>query len=228
MVLHNFSIHINSDCSLLVQFEEEPNLKLTEFIHSFIASIPQLNLQGYTESVAAYQSVLLIFDPLNWNYQASIQQLEQWLNKFEPSKFNAPKTIKIPVCYDSRVAKDLTAFCEVKNISIKELIALHTKPSYRVEMLGFLPGFLYLSGLNKKISLPRKPVPDVKIPAGSVAIGGNQTGIYPIESPGGWHIIGKTPISLFSANHKQPAIASPLDFIQFDAISYDEYLDYVD
>ncbi|MRX27556.1 5-oxoprolinase subunit PxpB [Kangiella sp. HZ709] len=228
MLFHNFSIHINSDCSLLVQFEEKPNLKLTEFIHSFIASIPQLNLKSYTESVAAYQSILLIFDPLNWNYQESIKQLEQCLSKFEPSKFFEPKIIKIPVCYDSRVAKDLTAFCEVKNISIKELIALHTKPSYRVEMLGFLPGFLYLFGLNEKISLPRKSVPDVKIPAGSVAIGGTQTGIYPIDSPGGWHIIGRTPISLFTPKQKPPAIANPLDFIQFEAISYDEYLNYVD
>ncbi|NVJ85660.1 MAG: 5-oxoprolinase subunit PxpB [Algoriphagus sp.] len=140
-----------------------------------------------------------------------------------PSQRVDEKTWQIPVCYGGEFGKDLDRICEIKGISPTELIELHSNPIYRLEFYGFLPGFMYLSGLQNSLKTPRKEFPDRTVKAGSVGIGGNQTGIYPFESPGGWHLIGRTPITVFSPEENPPANPQIGDRIQFVPISKEEF-----
>ena len=133
------------------------------------------------------------------------------------------KLWKIPVCYNAEFALDLEEICAMKNISKSDLIQLHYNTIYTVYFIGFLPGFLYLGGLNNLLSCPRKSTPRLDVKKGSVAIGGNQTGVYPISSPGGWNIIGNSPIDFFKATSHNPCFARPGDKVQFYKISITEH-----
>lgn len=135
------------------------------------------------------------------------------------------KKWQIPVCYDPSLAPDLTSLAELLKLDTSEVIDRHAHATYTVYFIGFLPGFLYLSGLPSALECPRKKQPSPRVEAGSIAIGGKQTGIYPRESPGGWHIIGKTPYPLFRPEHKKPCFAQAGDSIVFKSISLEEYQD---
>ncbi|MFK8011146.1 MAG: 5-oxoprolinase subunit PxpB [Marinicellaceae bacterium] len=132
-------------------------------------------------------------------------------------------TWNIPVCYDLKFATDLESLANYHSLSIQEVVKRHSQPIYTVFFLGFLPGFPYLGGLDKQLFTPRLIQPRDRVSAGSVAIGQQQTGIYPIQSPGGWHIIGKTPIPIFNAKNKKPALFKQGDLIKFSAISLEKY-----
>lgn len=134
-----------------------------------------------------------------------------------------PNTWKIPVCYAGEFGYDLENLAKEKEISEKELIILHQAKIYRLHFYGFLPGFMYLGGLDPRLESPRKPIPDRSIPKGSVAIGGNQTGIYPMESPGGWQVIGRTPLQLFDGENVHHVIPKQGDLIVFYAIDQAEF-----
>lgn len=126
---------------------------------------------------------------------------------------------QVPVCYEPEYGQDLNSLAESKNLSLTELIQLHSEPVYRIHFFGFLPGFFYLNGLSPRLHTPRKSVPLLAVPAGSVAIGGSQTGIYPMQSPGGWHIIGRSPLNFFDIQQPVPVWAKPGEQIQFVPIS---------
>lgn len=132
------------------------------------------------------------------------------------------KIWEVPVCYESDYGTDLGSLAILKHMRVNDIIDLHTKPLYRIHFYGFLPGFMYLNGLTEALHTPRKKVPDRAILPGSVAIGGTQTGIYPMESPGGWHILGRTPVPLFMAERHPPVWAEIGERIQFVRISADE------
>jgi KipI family sensor histidine kinase inhibitor len=137
---------------------------------------------------------------------------------------------QIPVCYDKGLAPDLESFLSAKKLTLQQLIDLHAKRLYTVYFLGFLPGFPYLGGLSKELFMPRKLSPDLNIKKGAVGIGGQQTGIYSIDSPGGWHIIGKTPLTLFDVNKNPPCFLKAGDKIIFEPITksaFDEIIDQV-
>jgi KipI family sensor histidine kinase inhibitor len=129
---------------------------------------------------------------------------------------------EIPVCYDAEYGYDLGAVALAHRITVNELIALHSSVTYRLHFFGFLPGFPYLNGLPERLHTPRKTVPDRKVDAGSVSIGGRQTGIYTQESPGGWHIIGRSPVVMFDVNRNSPVFASPGDRLKFEPIDVNE------
>ncbi|MEP0710681.1 5-oxoprolinase subunit PxpB [Algoriphagus sp.] len=154
------------------------------------------------------------------------KELSQWLASLtlEETLLTLPEKIwQIPVCYSDETGRDLATLSKAKNISKEELIFHHTQPLYRLHFYGFLPGFMYLSGLSEMLHSPRKSVPDRAVPAGSVAIGADQTGIYPSVSPGGWHLIGQTPTRLFDPNQTIPVFAEPGERIEFIPISVLEY-----
>ncbi|GAB2611169.1 5-oxoprolinase subunit PxpB [Belliella aquatica] len=130
---------------------------------------------------------------------------------------------KIPVCYGGEYGYDLENLSREKDISEKDLIQLHQAKTYRLHFYGFLPGFMYLGGLDPKLESPRKSIPDRNIPTGSVAIGGNQTGIYPMESPGGWHVIGRTPLRLFDVEGEEQVIPKQGDLIIFEEIDQADF-----
>ena len=132
------------------------------------------------------------------------------------------RELEIPVCYDIELAADLTAVALSTGLSINEIIRLHSRQPYRVYLIGFLPGFPYLGRLPVELQLPRKQIP-TNVAAGSVAIAGLQTGIYPVQSPGGWHVIGRTPLRIFDSSLEVPCLLEAGDLVQFTPISQHEY-----
>jgi inhibitor of KinA len=152
--------------------------------------------------------------------------INTWLKSQNPDQSLNPlpeRIWQIPVCYSSETGRDLEALADSKSISQKELIDLHSQVLYRIHFYGFLPGFMYLNGLKKELHTARKSVPDRTVPSGSIAIGGAQTGIYPSSSPGGWHLIGQTSISLFDPKLETPVFASVGERVEFIPISMIEF-----
>jgi inhibitor of KinA len=191
----------------------------------------QQPLPGMTEAVPAYSSITVYFDvnALKKNftihqpvYEWMRQQLEQWLQQPVQHKQRTERLQNIPVCYEEEFAWDIRHLATTKNISIDEVIQIHTSKSYKVYMLGFLPGFAYMGKVDERIAMPRKPQP-VNIAAGSVGIAGKQTGIYPLASPGGWQIIGRTPLQLFDVEREEPTLLRAGDNVQFYSITIKEF-----
>lgn len=203
--------------------------KIDENILYDIINFKNLLLKYYFESNIqvkfAYNSLLITYDLTIDNVNDTVLALNSlYLSKKNVQRDNF-KRWKIPVCYDDIFALDLEEISRTKKLSKKEIIRLHSEPIYTIYFIGFLPGFLYLGGLNEKLSIPRRPSPRLQISKGSVAIGGNQTGIYPNDSPGGWNILGSTPITLFDPLKDTPCFAKAGDKIQFVPIDLKSYED---
>ena len=191
----------------------------------------QQPLPGMIEAVPAYSSLSIYYDviALKKNIAAG-QTIFDWMKTQLEEKLQQPveynnvneRRIKIPVCYEEEYALDLKQLSVEKNISIEDVINIHTSKSYKVYMLGFLPGFAYMGQVDEKIALPRKPQP-VNIVAGSVGIAGKQTGIYPLASPGGWQIIGRTPLKLFDVGKEEPTLLRAGDIVQFYSITTKDF-----
>jgi KipI family sensor histidine kinase inhibitor len=181
------------------------------------------------ECVPAYASLLLRFDPARWLDDAgnfSARRLQDAIDAALQSSGTAeptPRELIIPVCYGGEAGEDLDAVAAHAQLSTGEVIARHTSVTYRVAMLGFAPGFPYLLGLDPALAMPRRSDPRTRVPAGSVAIGGQQTGIYPQELPGGWQLIGRTPLALFDVAAESPSLFQPGDRVRFRAIDEREY-----
>jgi inhibitor of KinA len=148
------------------------------------------------------------------------------MNKSQERQHFKPREISVPVCYESPHAPDLATAAELKGLSTEAFIRIHSSVSYRVYMLGFLPGFAYMGEVDESIVLPRKDTPRTVVPKGSVGIAGKQTGIYPTGSPGGWQLIGRTPIRLFDPEAANPAFFQPGDIVRFYSITADEFENY--
>ena len=192
---------------------------------NFKNSVQNSLVESKIEVKSAYNSLLITYEYSIENINTKVSTLESlYLSKKGVQKFNF-RHWKIPVCYDKEFALDLDEISKQNNLSKKEIIQLHSSAVYTVYFIGFLPGFLYLGGLDERLNFLRKPTPRLHIKKGAVAIGGNQTGIYPNESPGGWNVIGNTPISMFDASKEPPCFASPGDKIQFVPISIKTYRD---
>jgi len=219
--------------ALIIQWPEVIDPKIIAQIWQLRRALAHESIQ---DSIVAYHSLTLVF----WLPQETFTPWIDWIRKNWATKaMGAPanitrqmvqehqnkpskKTIEIPVCYDPELAPDLEAFLWAKNLSLKALIKAHTAEEYPLYFYGFQPGFMYLGGLNPELHHPRKSIPSHRVPAGSVAIGGAQTGIYPNEAPGGWHVIGRCPIKLFDPMAPQPILARPEDRIKFRAIDKNE------
>lgn len=189
-------------------------------------------LPGVNELTPSYTSVALFFDPVVVASHASEQSPTEWLIKRITDLLRRAKSaqiksrgkvLEIPVCYEEEFALDLGAIAEHAGISEQEVVQRHSAPEYRVHCIGFTPGFPYLSGLPRELAMPRRPSPRKNVLMGSVAIGGEQTGIYPQASPGGWNVIGRTPRRLFDAQHEPPALLQAGDRVRFRAITRAEF-----
>lgn len=206
----------NGDCALLLRFKTFKGH--LSHIHSLATEFRQTPLPAQVNVVPATDSLVLVFSQVvdhNINWWGLIQ--ERIANNI--MQHISQRVHHVPVCYDPAVAPDLIAACEVLSISIDQLIQRHSQASYQVAMLGFLPGFAYLNGNDEQLSLPRKDTPALTLPVGSVAVAGLQTGIYSLSSPGGWHVIGRTPKVLLDwSNSDQPMLFSPLDTVRFEPI----------
>ncbi|HEC96289.1 MAG TPA: 5-oxoprolinase subunit PxpB [Euryarchaeota archaeon] len=191
--------------------------------------IEDKKIKGIIEVVPTYTSVYIYYDPLEANYKEIISKIQEIVKSVAKVREKIKtRTIQIPVAYGGDFGPDLEFVAKYHNMTEDEVIEIHSKPLYRVYMLGFTPGFAYMGGLDKRIATPRLKMPRKKVPAGSVGIAGEQTGIYPIESPGGWRIIGRTPLKLFDPRKEPPTLLLPGDRVKFVPIDHEEFYEFLE
>ena len=183
-------------------------------------------LEAYKDQVMdvipSYTKILLVFKSSK-GINKLLVDLETHISNVSGQLKRSVSRWIIPVCYHPDYAPDLEDFCHRKKLRLKDFVRLHSSVDYPIHFFGFLPGFCYLSGLDERLHLARKRKPIARVPKGSVAIGGAQTGIYPSDSPGGWHLIGRTPVSLFDIGKNPPVFAEIGDIFQFESITTDEF-----
>ena len=209
--------------SILIEWPHKIDDNILQDVLSYKNSIESSYNKVIVEVINTYSSLLIIYDITIDKIYDEISALKALYKPLLSSESKVLKRWEIPVCYEGDFATDLHHFSEMKKLSISEIIERHSQSIYKVCFIGFLPGFLYLSGLDSKLYLDRKSTPNLSVKKGSVAIGGMQTGIYPSDSPGGWHIIGNTPISFFDPNLESPCFAEPGDEVVFKPIGLDVY-----
>ena len=208
--------------AILLDWPETIDLDIHDQVFLYARFISENFPDEIVETAIAYQS-LVVYLKSGTNAQLFIDTLKG--RKIDVSEFvtKTKQLITIPVCYDPEFGPDIQKIASTHNQTISEVIERHTAPKYKVYFLGFLPGFAYLGGLDQQLYTPRRNMPRPFIEKGSVGIGGTQTGIYPIDSPGGWNIIGRTPLHLFDATQVPPSIITAGDFIQFESVSRSEF-----
>jgi KipI family sensor histidine kinase inhibitor len=211
------------DMSIVVEFENEISEKVNSKVRSMCLAIEKSMLTGIEEVIPTYRSLLVNYNPLEIRGDSLIEKLKDIENRLEEIKIPKPKVVEIPTLYGDDFGPDLKFVANYNNLSIEEVIKIHSRGKYLIYMLGFTPGFPYLGGMSEKIATPRLENPRTRIPAGSVGIAGSQTGIYPVESPGGWRLIGRTPLKLFNPDHQPPFLLQAGDYLKFTAIDEEEF-----
>jgi inhibitor of KinA len=213
-----------SDSSVLVIFGDVISPELNAEVVALFHALEAARLPFLRDLHPAYASLLVDFDPLETSH-AEVRSLIERLERDTAQHPRQTRLIEIPVCYGGEFGPDLAELARHCGKTEAEVILAHTGASYSVYFLGFAPGFAYMGGLPEEIAAPRLPTPRKTVPAGSVGIAGNQTGVYPIDSPGGWRLIGRTPKKMFDAQACSPALLQAGDqvrFVAIDGAAYDE------
>jgi inhibitor of KinA len=205
------------DRALVVEFGDRIDRALSEAVLGLAASIHSNGLTGVIETVPTFRSLMVHYDPLVTG-RSELEPAITTLIGRGPGRRAAGTSWRIPVCYEGEFAPDLADVARLTGLASDEVVRLHSGTRYRVYMLGFLPGFPYLGDLPAALALPRRADPRVRVPAGSVSIATTLTAIYSYESPGGWHLIGTTPVRLFDIARAFPALLAPGDTVVFEPI----------
>jgi inhibitor of KinA len=206
------------DSAFILRFGDTLSLELHARVAATLRVLDSLRERWVVDLVPGYASVMVHYDAL----QVAPAQVQRWLEDALPHavpEASTHRVIEVPVWYHPSVAPDLEPLAQEKGLTVEELIRLHSAPEYIVYMLGFRPGFPFLGGLDPRLFSPRLATPRPTIPAGSVGIGGQQTGVYPLKSPGGWRLIGRTPSKLFTPNAGSPFLLGVGDRVRFAPIS---------
>lgn len=211
------------DHAVLINFEQQINPEIHQQVIDLASQIERASIRGIKFVSPAYCSLTVGYDPSKLSYIDLVNRIRMFSQLSARSTHSGCRKITIPVCYDLKYALDLAEVSRLSGLSKKEIIAIHSGETYRVYLLGFLPGFPYLGTLPENLQLPRKKAPGLRIPERSVAIAGKQTGIYPAESPGGWHILGRTPLPLFRLKPEFSFVLKPGDLVNFNPVNLKEY-----
>lgn len=208
------------DSAVLVELGDAIDPAINRRVHALAEAINNLTLAEEAaspigEAVPAYSSVLVQYDPLVMDYTLVVDWIQSLLQQLSAAPLVAPRRVEIPTRYGGECGPDLEFVARSHNLSPAEVIRIHSQAEYTVYLLGFLPGFPYLGGLDERIATPRLEKPRRRVPAGSVGIAGQQTGIYPLESPGGWQLIGRAQVCLFDPLRHPPALLAPGDLLKF-------------
>ena len=210
--------------SFIIYFGDEIDKKINQEVKKAFAVLKKSSLDGIIELVPSYSSLFVTYDIFKYEYDEITQKVKEVLKSNKNSEVFESKLVEIDVYYGLEVGFDLHRISEIKNISIPEIISIHSSKIYDVYAIGFLPAFAYLWIVDKKIATNRLENPRTKIPKNSVAIANTQTAIYPLDSPGGWNIIGRTYQNIFDKKHENLSLISFNDKVKFNPISKDEFL----
>lgn len=213
----DYSIAPLGDHSVIIEWKQEIDPAIHRRVMSVFYYLQSLQLPYILDLIPAYASLTVIYS------SAEIPPVEELISNITTDIKISPRLLEIPVCYDASLGLDITAMALQKSLSVEDIIALHTQQVYTVYMLGFLPGFPYMGKVDERLVTPRLKKPRLKVPAGSVGIAGSQTGIYSMMSPGGWNIIGQTPLKMFNPDKELPCFCNPGDQVRFVPISLDDF-----
>ncbi len=229
-----FRLRPLGDNAVIVELGTEINVETQQKIKEITSFFDENNFEWLIEYVPAFTTITLFYDPINlidvFNkknkqlpYQLVCEKLETIFTRLQTQQSFQSRVVEIPVCYGGEYGPDLEYVATHNNLTPEEVIAIHSSGDYLVYMIGFAPGFPYIGGMSEKIATPRRSSPRLKIPEGSVGIAGAQTGVYPIETPGGWQLIGKTPLKLFRPKEDSPSLLQAGDKIQFKPITQEDF-----
>lgn len=203
------------DSSVLMQLGDEIEFNVNQRVHALAKLIEASNIDGVVETVPAYAALLVHYDPLLLSFSQIKNFLRYKLSQAEETVSRKPRQIDVPIRYGGEYGVDLESVAHHLHLSVEEVIRIHSGKIYTVYMMGFTPGYPYMGKLESALVMPRLETPRTRIPAGTVAIAGSQTGIYSVESPGGWNLIGWTPLRLFDPESDSPFLFSPGDEVKF-------------
>ncbi|NCU16801.1 5-oxoprolinase subunit PxpB [Pallidibacillus pasinlerensis] len=227
-----YNLYPMGENAILIEFGTEINIETHQKIQAITNFLNNDPPEWMIEYIPAFTTITVYYEPYNIYlisgkdniYEYVCKKIKDLLLKVPISYENEPRLIEIPVCYGGDFGPDLEVVAEHNKLTPEEVIEIHSSGEYIVFMLGFAPGFPFIGGMSEKIATPRRKTPRLKIPERSVGIAGMQTGIYPIETPGGWQLIGRTPIRLFNPEKNPPTLLMAGDKIKFKPISYEEYV----
>ncbi|RDU38991.1 kinase inhibitor [Neobacillus piezotolerans] len=229
-----FIFHPLGDQAVVIELGKDINEETQRKVQ-LVTSFLDRNLEPWiVEYIPAFTTVTVFYDPVEviskfrgiskLPYDIVCIQLKKLLGKMSSSQETLPRTVEIPVCYGGEMGPDLPFVAKHHGLSEEEVIHIHSSGDYSVYMIGFAPGFPFIGGMSEKIATPRRDSPRLKIPPRTVGIAGKQTGVYPIETPGGWQLIGRTPVELFRPEDEPPTLLRAGDKIKFIPISIEEYI----
>jgi len=228
-----YAIYSLSEKAITIEFGNVINEDTWNKINELNRVITNDPFSGFIVTVSAYTTLTVFFDPITVSQSTVLQGIDNFekvssylincLDKKIQGATAENRLIEIPVCYGGRFGPDLKYIADYNNLSVDNAVVFHSSAEYKVYMIGFIPGFAYLGGMTEKIAAPRKAEPRKAVPAGSIGIAGNQTGIYPLQTPGGWQLIGQTPLKLFDVNRETPSLLKAGDTIKFVPISESDF-----
>lgn len=221
--MQNIKILTAGDASLLVEFGKEINPDINRKIAATVQLMREQHIEGVVDVIPSFCALLINYDPRVIGYEEIKGRIKDLLKVEIKAGDERKKIFEIPVCYGGEFGPDIATIAEHAGLTEQEVIDIHSSRDYLIYMLGFLPGFCYLGGLDERIFTPRLASPRLKIEAGSVGIGGSQTGIYPLDSPGGWQLMGKTPVKTYDPDREVPILVEAGDYIRFVPIDEEEF-----
>ena len=211
------------DRACTVEFSDPGSATMRDLIHCVDAALRADTPTGVSAVVPAIRSITMHYNPMQTTLPVLGARLDLMLGSLTVSAPIPRAPVRIPVCYGGEFGPDLESVAAAHDMSCDAVIDAHTAVDYVVAMIGFLPGFPYLDGLSESLHTPRRDIPRTSVPAGSVGIGGGSTGVYPFSSPGGWHLIGRSPRTLFNAHRLPPSLLQAGDHVRFVAIAHDQW-----
>ncbi|AVM22728.1 5-oxoprolinase subunit PxpB [Bacillus pumilus] len=232
----SITFHPLGDAAIVIQAGADICEEIHERVVQLFSCIEQHPFVGYVEAVQAFTNVTVFYEPYTVHQSAQLQKVDlspyEWVKnyietlleeKWREDVHTERRIVEIPVCYGGELGPDLEEVARINGLTPEEVVRIHTAGTYLVYMIGFAPGFPFLGGLSEKIAAPRRETPRMSIPKGSVGIAGKQTGVYPISTPGGWQLIGQTPLSLFLPDRAVPSLLKAGDEVRFVQMSEKEF-----